>query len=111
MNYNQKNKLLRAHFNFNGLKIKLFDEDYQHALENHPGEVTIEQIQSCLESPDMIIESKHAKNACLFYEKKLEDEYFVVVVHIIGQGIGEVRTAYKATYLKRGRVLFVKENK
>jgi hypothetical protein len=102
MSYNHTNRSLKAQFSFNGLKIKLFDEDFQHALENHPGEVTLDQIQSCLEGPDVIIESKHLK---------VKDEYFVVVVHITSQGIGEVRTAYRATYIKRGKVLFQKENK
>ncbi len=102
-------KKLMEEFEFNGLKIKLFEEDFAHAIENHPGEVTLEEIRNCIKQPDFVIESLQGKNACLFYEMKIKDDYFVVVVHVAGNAIGEIRTAYRATYLKKGKVLFKKE--
>ena len=103
-------KILKAEYKFKDLKIKLYDEDLQHAVENHPGEVTMDQIQSCVENPDKVIASLQGNNGCLFYEKKDQDDYFVVVVHTTGTLTGEVRTAYKSTYIKKGKVLFDKEN-
>lgn len=96
-------------FEFNGLKIKLFEEDFAHAIENHPGEVTLDEIRNCVQRPDLIIESIQGKNACLFYEMKIKDDYFVVVVHVAGNAIGEIRTAYRTTYIKKGKILFKKE--
>jgi hypothetical protein len=104
-------KKLMEEFEFNGLKIKLFEEDFEHAIENHPGEVTLEGIRKCITQPDFIIESIQGKNGCLFYEIKMENDYFVVLVHVIGNAIGEIRTAYEATYIKKGKILFKKDKK
>ena len=104
-------KKLMEEFEFNGLKIKLYDEDLAHAISEHPGEVTQDAIRNCIQRPDLIIQSIQGKNACLFYEIKIKDEYFVVVVHVTTAGSGEVKTAYKATYIKNGKVLFKKGNK
>ncbi len=40
MSYIKHKKSLIAEYSFNGLKIKLYAEDLQHALDNHPGEVS-----------------------------------------------------------------------
>ena len=47
-------KKLMEEFEFNGIKIKLFDEDFEHAIDNHPGEVDLDEIRSCLTNPDFI---------------------------------------------------------
>lgn len=107
--YNWVMKKLMEEFEFNGLKIKLYEEDFTHAIENHPGEVTTDAIRNCIERPDLVIESIQGKNSCLFYELKVKDDYFVVVVHVLGAGIGEVKTAYRSTYVKKGRVFFKRE--
>ena len=104
-------KKLMEEFEFAGLKIKLFEEDFAHATENHPGEVTLLEIRNCIEHPDLVIKSIQGKNACLFYEMKIKDDYFVTAVHITGAGAGEVKTAYKTTYVKKGTILFKKEKK
>ena len=70
MSYSKSVKVLTAEYDFNGLKIKLYDEDLRHALDNHPGEVSVDEIKSCVENPDKVIESLQGNNACLFYEKK-----------------------------------------
>ena len=102
---------LKAEYTFKGLKIRLYEEDFQHALVNHPGEVTMDKIKRCIENPDKVIDSKNGNNGCLFYEKKMGNDYFVVVVHVSGPGVGEVKTAYEATYIKSGKVLFDRESK
>ena len=110
MSYNNSGRILKAEFQFKTLKIKLYEEDFEHALDNHPGEVSLKEIGNCIENPDTVIESRQGKNACLFYQKKIKDEFFVVVVHTTTVGDGEVRTAYMASYIKKGRVLYNKEN-
>jgi hypothetical protein len=111
MSYSSNTRVLLEEFEFNGLKIKLYNEDLQHALDNHPGEVTQAEIGACIENPDKVIQSLVGVNGCLFYQKRIIDEYFVVVVHTTGSGTGDVKTAYKATYVKKGTVLFDKEKK
>ena len=105
--YDIMKKLIKE-FEFNGIKIKLYDEDLAHAQEEH-SEATPESIEACICNPDMVIESKRGKNACLFYEVKTKDNYFVVVVHVVGAGLGEIRTAYDSDYIKDGRVIYKKE--
>lgn len=99
-------------YKFGSIEVSLYDDDLKHAMDSHPGEVTLEKIKSCILDPDKVIESLNAKNACLFYEKKDEEEYFVVVVHLVQtkvESVGEIRTAYDSTYIKKGKVLFDKE--
>ncbi len=106
-----KPKILLEEYEFNGLRIKLFDVDLKHALSEHPGEVSQDLIRNCIQQPDLVVQSIQGKNACLFYEMKLRNDYFVVVVHVTGPGAGEIKTAYNATYIKNGTVLFKKETK
>ncbi len=40
-----------------GLKIQIWDVDFQHALEGHP-EVTIERIKKSLKKPLKVVQSK-----------------------------------------------------
>ncbi len=93
------------------LKIEIWDVDFQHALEGHP-EVTLERIQKALKSPVKIVESKHSKRSCLFYNLELKDDpifgdiYFCVVVAVLKEGSGKMETAYETTYVKKGKVLF-----
>jgi hypothetical protein len=108
MGYNG-HSVLRAEYVFRTLKIKLYDEDFQHALGNHPGEVSLDKIKSCIETPDKVIQSLRGKNACLFYQIKMADYFFVVVVHVTSAGAGEIKTAYESTYVKTGKVLYSKE--
>lgn len=108
MGYNDT-RILKVEYLFKTLKIKLYVEDFQHALENHPGEVSLAKVKSCIENPDKVIQSRQGMNACLFYQMKTDEDYFVVVVHITTPGTGEIKTAYKATYMKMGIVLYNKE--
>jgi hypothetical protein len=97
-----------------GLKIQIWQDDFQHALDGHP-EVTLDRVKIALQSPLAVIESKHSKNACLFYtlegvdEKTKERTYFCVVVAVLGGGVGKMETAYETTYMKSGKVLHGKE--
>ena len=94
-----------------GLKIQIWDVDFQHALEGHP-EVTIERIKKSLKNPIKVIQSKKSNRACLFYNLEIENDpefgaiYFCVVVGVFGNGIGKMETAYETTYIKSGTVLF-----
>ena len=89
----------------------MYEDDYKHALEEHPGEVSLDSIEKCIMNPDLVVRSKHGNNACLFYEKKIERNYFVVVVHLNTFGEGEIKTAYLANYVKKGNILFKREEK
>ena len=97
-----------------GLKIEIWDVDFQHALEGHP-EVTIERIKSSLEKPIKVVQSKKSNRACLFYNLEIEDHpefgkiYFCVVVGVLGDGKGKMETAYETTCVKTGTVLYEKE--
>jgi len=88
-----------------GLKIQIWDVDFQHALDGHP-EVTIERIRKSLISP------VKSNRACLFYNLEIENDpefgeiYFCVVVGVLGDGIGKMETAYETTYTKSGKVLY-----
>lgn len=97
-----------------GLKIQIWDVDFQHALEGHP-EVTIERIKASLKKPIKVVQSKKSNSACLFYNLEIENDpdfgmiYFCVVVRVLGDGKGKMETAYETTVVKTGRVLFPKE--
>ncbi|MBH48993.1 MAG: hypothetical protein CME71_12565 [Halobacteriovorax sp.] len=94
-----------------GLKIQIWDVDFQHALDGHP-EVTIERIRKSLISPVKVVQSKKSNRACLFYNLEIENDpefgeiYFCVVVGVLGDGIGKMETAYETTYTKSGKVLY-----
>lgn len=96
-----------------GLKIEIWDIDFQHALEGHP-EVTIDRIKNALNDPIQVIQSKTSNRACLFYNLEVEDHpefgkiYFCVVVGVLNDGKGKMETAYEANYIKKGTVLFNK---
>ena len=92
-----------------GLKIQIWDVDFQHALEGHP-EVTIERIKASLKSPIKVVQSKKSNRACLFYNLEIENDpdfgtiYFCVVVGVLGDGKGKMETAYETTLVKTGKV-------
>lgn len=94
-----------------GLKIQIWDVDFQHALDGHP-EVTIERIRKSLKKPIKVVQSKRSNRACLFYTLEIENHpefgmiYFCVVVGVIGDGKGKMETAYETTYIKKGNVLY-----
>jgi hypothetical protein len=96
-----------------GLKIEIWDVDFQHALDGHP-EVSIERIRNSLNNPIKVIQSKKSNRVCLFYTVEIEDPelgtiYFCVVVGVTGPAKGKLETAYETTYIKNGTVLFEKE--
>jgi len=109
----EENVLIEEVGSVGGLRIQIWHEDFQHALEGHP-EVTLDRVRAVLAEPAKVIESKHSRNACLFYSLELVNEltgektYFCVVVAVIGSGAGKMETAYETTYLKNGRVMFQK---
>ena len=99
-----------------GLKIEIWDVDFQHALDGHP-EVTIERIRKSLKYPIKVVQSKRSNRACLFYNLEIESDpefgtvYFCVVVGVLGDGKGKMETAYETTFIKTGNVLFEKGKK
>lgn len=117
MSESEENGLVEEIDGAGGLRIQVWHEDFQHALEGHP-EVTIERVRGALKAPFKVVESKHSKRACLFYSLEFRDEatdearYFCVVVGVLGDGKGKMETAYETTYVKKGKVLFERgENK
>lgn len=74
-----------------GLEIEIWDIDFQHALDGHPG-VNLERIRNSLKNPIKVIQSKKSTRACLFYNLEIEDDlefgkiYFCVVVAVLGDG-------------------------
>jgi hypothetical protein len=107
---NEGNPMIEEVASLGGLKIQIWHNDFQHALDGHP-EVTLDRVKGALRSPIAVIETKHSKNACLFYtiecvdEKTKEKTFFCVVVAVLGSGIGKLETAYETTYMKSGKVL------
>ncbi len=98
-----------------GLKIEIWDVDFQHALENHP-EVTMERIKKSLLKPVKVVQSKKSNRVCLFYSLEIKNDpdfgpiYFCVVVGVLGDGKGKMETAYETTVIKKGTILFEKES-
>jgi len=113
MGESDESMLIEEVVSIGGLKIQIWSEDFQHALEGHP-EVTLDNVRTVLQQPVRVVESKHSKNACLFYsfedvnEQTGEKHYFCVVVAVIGSGIGKMETAYQTTFMKFGKVIFEK---
>lgn len=111
MGSEEENELLEEVDAVGGLKIQIWREDLQHALNGHP-EVTIDKVKDTLKNPLKIIKSKTSNRVCLFYSFEIEDEasseimYFCAVVGVIKEGIGKLETAYETTYIKKGKVLF-----
>jgi hypothetical protein len=109
----EENVLIEEVSSVGNLRIQIWHEDFQHALEGHP-EVTLERVRAVLADPARVVESRHSRNACLFYSFELVDEltgektYFCVEVAVIGDGKGKMETAYETTYMKNGRVIFEK---
>ena len=99
-----------------GLKIEIWDVDFQHALDGHP-EVSIERIRGALKAPLKVIKSKWSNRACLFYSLELDNHptfgkvYFCVVVGVDGSGKGKMETAYETTDIKSGEILYEQESK
>lgn len=98
-----------------GLKVEIWDVDFQHALDGHP-EVTIERIRMALTDPVKIVQSKRNNRVCLFYNLEIENDpdfgkiYFCVIVGVIREGKGKMETAYETTYIKNGNILYEKKN-
>jgi len=97
-----------------GLKIEIWRDDFQHALEGHP-EVSLEKIRKTLVNPIKVIKSKHNNKVCLFYALEVNNSplfgtlYFCVVVSVLGNGFGKLDTAYETDYIKSGEILYPKE--
>lgn len=108
---NSDEGLLLELYGFGGLKIQIWNVDYQHALAGHP-EVSIERIKEALMKPVKVIKSQHSERVCLFYNLEIKDDpvfgniYFCVVVGVMGNGVGKMETAYETTYIKKGQPLF-----
>ena len=96
-----------------GLKIEVWNVDFQHALDGHP-EVSIERIRKTLKSPIKVVKSKKSNRACLFYTLEIENDpvfgtiFFCVVVVVLREGQGKMETAYETTFIKTGEILFSK---
>ena len=114
MSSGDENTLIEEVISLGTLKIQIWQEDFQHALDGHP-EVTLDRVRNVLQQPMKVVESKHSKNACLFYSMECTDEitkektYFCVVVAVTGSGEGKLETAYETTYIKTGKIIFGKE--
>ena len=108
-----ENKLIEEIDAVGGLKVQIWTEDFQHALEGHP-EVSIEKVRKTIKEPFKVVESKKSNRACLFYSFEVEGEkgettYFCVVISVLGDGKGKMETAYETTFIKTGKVLHDKE--
>ena len=111
MSESENNRLIEEIDAIGNLKIEVWSDDFQHALEGHP-EVTIERVRSALKNPVKVVQSKYSAVACLFYSYECCDEkegasiYFCVVVALFKEGKAKLETAYEKTYMKAGTVLF-----
>lgn len=107
----EESKLIEEISTKQGLKIEIWDVDFQHALDGHP-EVSIDRIKKSLEKPYKVVQSKKSNRVCLFYNLEIENDpkfgtiYFCVVVGVLSDGKGKLETAYETTYIKTGKVLF-----
>lgn len=111
MDTEEQNELLEEVDAIGGLRIQIWREDLQHALEGHP-EVTMDRVKAALQDPIKVIQSKRSNRVCLFYSFESFDEvsqeriYFCAVVGVTGPGLGKIETAYETTYVKNGTVIF-----
>ena len=108
-----ENKLIEEIDAIGGLKIQIWTDDFQHALDGHP-EVSIEAVRKTVKDPIKVIESKKSNRACLFYSMESEAKngekiYFCVVISVLGEGKGKMETAYETTAIKNGKIIHEKE--
>lgn len=110
----EEKKLIEEVEGNGGLKIQIWDIDYQHALDGHP-EVSLDRIRVALKNPVTVIKSQYSERVCLFYKLEIKDDpqfgniYFCVVVGVLGDGVGKMETAYETTYVKKGQILFTQQ--
>lgn len=90
-----------------GKKIKFTKERYNHIIFRHPEMINEEKlIEATIAQPDFICESEYDDSVTLYYKTK-ESKYIVVVVKLTNNK-GFILTAYIATIVKKGKLLWKK---
>ena len=96
-------------------KILLTKEQYaEHIQKKHP-EITLEIIEHTLENPDIVTKKSRSKKEH-FYQKKIDNTYFFVVVSFYKniKNIRFILTAYSVNsneYLKDKNIYYVYKRK
>ena len=96
-------------------KILLTKEQYaEHILIKHP-EITLEIIENTLKAPDIVTKKSRSKKEH-FYQKKIDNTYFFVVVSFYKniKNIRFILTAYSVKnneYLKDKNIYYVYKRK
>ena len=96
-------------------KILLTKEQYtEHILKKHP-EITLEIIENTLKTPDIVTKKSRSKKEH-FYQKKIDNTYFFVVVSFYKniKNIRFILTAYSVNsneYLKDKNIYYVYKRK
>lgn len=96
-------------------KIILIKEQYEnHIIKKHP-EITLEYIENTLKAPDVVTKKSKSKKEH-FYQKKIDDVYFFVVVSFYRnvKNIRFIPTAYSVNssqYLKDKNIYYVYKRK
>lgn len=96
-------------------QIRLTDERQKHIEEDHPEmHAQVDKIQETLSAPDTIIRSKTNPEVELFYRhystSPVSEKYLCIVVKVSVHDLFII-TAYFTDTIKKGEVLYGKENK
>lgn len=99
------NRLIATVESVGGLKIQIWSEDLDHAIQGHP-EVTLDKVEETLKEPYEVVQSKSSNSVCLFYSVEVkignnESLYFCVVVALSVSGQGRMITAYDTDFVKQ----------
>ena len=91
-----------------GKKIKFTKERYLHIILKHPElEGKESDISKAITNADFVQESVYDKNALLYYRSINKKEHVVVVVKVLNNH-GFIITAYIASIIKKGVIIWRK---
>ena len=90
-----------------GNAVSLDDETWSHIQEFHPEITDTSLIESILHDPDRIVRSNWDVDSILYYKQLRSHRFHVVVVHTIQK---RIKTTLTTDKIKRGEILWVKEN-
>ena len=91
-----------------GKKINFTKERYLHIVVKHPElEGKEKEIVKTVENADFVQESVYDKNVLLYYRSIGRKEYVVVVVKVLNNH-GFIITAYIASIIKKGVIIWKK---
>ncbi len=97
-----------------GRPVRLTDERQQHILQHHP-EMTewVDKIGSVLAHPERVVRSRFDPESELYYvwqpQTRVGPKYLCVVV-VVKESDAFVLTAYLTDSIKKGQVLWPKNN-